>query len=138
MIAALALRHACLQARRHVPALRIKRANVGDIEEGTVVDRKSILLANLFDQRKRIAQAAREDELGIFAPFDSSLEKVDKAENIMLDSVLLERAFNQAQLADRQREAGLIGMGLALGRPIEIQIGRFVIARRENIVGAGA
>src|SRR6516165_2613049 len=49
--------------------------------------------------------------------------------------MFLQQLLNVTQLLDREREASRGGRGVSSNRPIEVKIGRFVVARRQDIVG---
>src|ERR1700733_9033889 len=49
--------------------------------------------------------------------------------------MLLEQLLDAAQLLDREREARRRGRRRSGTRPVEIEIGRFVVARRQDVVG---
>jgi hypothetical protein len=86
-MAALAFRDARLEPGGYVAALGVERANIGDVKERTILGRKSMLLSDLLDEGESVAQALRKDELGILAPLDSTLDKVNEAEDIVIDAV---------------------------------------------------
>ena len=90
VMAAPAFSDAGLEPRGHVTAFGIERTNVGDVEERTILGRKSMFFPDLLDQGESVAQAPGKDELGVFAPFDSALDEVDEAQDIVLNAVFFQ------------------------------------------------
>src|SRR5450631_893816 len=81
---AFALRDARFEPRCDATALGIQRANVRDVEERTIIRRKTVFSADLFDQGEGVAQAPSKDELGVFASLNPAFDEIQKAENIVL------------------------------------------------------
>jgi hypothetical protein len=94
-----------------------------------------VILAQLPDQRHSIAQASREHELRVFAALNASPDELDQTQNVDVELMFLEQLLDAAQLLDREREARRRGRRRSGGRPVEIEIGRFVVARRQNVIG---
>src|SRR5450755_4747916 len=70
-----AARDAIEQSLPYRTALAIERADRVVVEEGTILDGKTIFLAHLPNQRQGVAQAAREHELRILTPLDTRLDE---------------------------------------------------------------
>ena len=94
-----------------------------------------MILAQLPDQRQSVAQASREHELCIFAALNASLDELHQTQNVDVELMFLEQLLDAAQLPDREREARRRGRRRSGTRPVEIEIGRLVVARRQDVVG---
>ena len=90
LVPAFSFRYAGLEPRPHIAALGIKGLNVGDVEKRTILRRKPMLSSDLLDQRQSVAQAARENKLGVLATLDPTLDEVNQAEDIVFYAVFFE------------------------------------------------
>ncbi len=102
-----AARDALQQALAHRAALAVEASDGVIVQIRAVLDGKVVFLAHLSDQRKRITQAARENEFRVLAPFDTSLDELDQTEHIDIELMLLEQPLDVPQLLDRERKARL-------------------------------
>src|SRR6202789_376711 len=93
-----------------------------------------MILAQLPDERQRIAQAAGKHKLRVFAAFNAALDELDQTEDVDFELMFLEQGLDAAQLFDGERETRWWGGLRANARPIEIKIGSFVVTRREDVI----
>ncbi len=88
----------------------------------------AMLLAEQTDQAERITQTAGKNELGELASLDAGPDEIHETGHVVLKPVFFQQRLDSAELPWRQDEARDIGLRRVRLRPVEIEIGRFVIA----------
>ena len=90
-----------------------------------------MLGAQALEQLEDVAEALGEHEFRVLAAFDRALDEIEQPEHVVIQAVLVEQRLGAPQLLERQREPGgrLVGV-LRAPRPVEVQVGRRVVARQ--------
>src|SRR5208282_2726457 len=80
-----ALRDTLQQHLAHRTALTVQRADGVIIQKCAIFGRKTMLTAQLPDQRQSVAQALREHELRVFAALNAGLDELDETQGVAIE-----------------------------------------------------
>ena len=83
------MRDTLQQRLAHRAALTIERADGVVVQKRTILRRKTMILAQLPDQRQSVAQTSREHEFRVFAALDAGLDEFDQTQNVDIQLMFL-------------------------------------------------